>query len=61
MRIFVLDSGVDIWKVTPSKSETTWSIDTGVGLQRQLAGASGGYTNVGSGRTRRTAPLGGTE
>jgi hypothetical protein len=27
-RIFVLDSGVEIWKVTPSKSETTWSIET---------------------------------
>jgi hypothetical protein len=31
-RILVLVSGVDIWKVTPSKSETVWSILTGGAL-----------------------------
>lgn len=28
-RILVFASGVEIWKVTPSKSDTTWSIETG--------------------------------
>lgn len=32
MRILVLDSGVERWNVTPSKSETTWSIETGAAL-----------------------------
>jgi hypothetical protein len=31
-RIFVFVSGVEIWKVTPSKSETVWSIDAGGAL-----------------------------
>lgn len=31
-RILVFVSGVEMWKVTPSKSEMTWSIDAGVGL-----------------------------
>jgi hypothetical protein len=32
MEIRILDfvSGVETWKVTPSKSEMTWSIDDGV-------------------------------
>jgi len=29
MRTLVLLSGVETWKVTPSKSEMTWSIDEG--------------------------------
>jgi hypothetical protein len=32
MRIFVFDVGVEMWKVTPSKSETIWSIEVGVAL-----------------------------
>lgn len=32
-RILVLVSGVDMWKVTPSKSETVWSMLTGGALQ----------------------------
>jgi hypothetical protein len=32
MRILVFDSGVEMWKVTLSKSETTWSIETGAAL-----------------------------
>lgn len=35
MRILVLDSGVERWKVTPSKSETIWSIETGGALYRR--------------------------
>lgn len=31
-RIFDFVSGVEMWKVTPSKSEMTWSIDAGVAL-----------------------------
>lgn len=31
-RILVFVSGVEMWKVTPSKSEMTWSIDAGVAL-----------------------------
>lgn len=34
MRILVFASGVDMWNVTPSKSETTWSIETGGPLLR---------------------------
>ena len=32
MRILDLDSGVERWKVTPSKSETTWSMEMGGAL-----------------------------
>jgi hypothetical protein len=35
IRILDLDSGVDIWNVTPSKSEATWSIATGAALQNR--------------------------
>lgn len=31
IRILVLVSGVETWKVTPSKSEMIWSIDEGEG------------------------------
>lgn len=31
-RILVFVSGVEMWKVTPSKSEMTWSIEAGVAL-----------------------------
>lgn len=37
-RIFDFVSGVEMWKVTPSKSEMTWSIDAGVAL-----GVGGGW------------------
>ena len=38
-RILVLDSGVEMWNVTPSKSETIWSMLVGVGLDGgRLAG-----------------------
>lgn len=30
--ILVFVSGVEMWKVTPSKSEMTWSIEAGVAL-----------------------------
>lgn len=30
--ILVLDSGVEMWKVTPSKSETIWSMEVGAAL-----------------------------
>jgi hypothetical protein len=30
--ILVFVSGVEMWKVTPSKSEITWSIEAGVAL-----------------------------
>jgi hypothetical protein len=69
----VLDSGVERWKVTPSKSETTWSIDAGGALRRN--GKLGAYVAVytmqlwrgrvdGNARwegnnTQRTVPLGG--
>lgn len=32
MRMRDFDSGVDMWKVTLSKSDTTWSIDAGAPL-----------------------------
>lgn len=32
MRILDFVSGVERWKVTPSKSETTWSIEIGGAL-----------------------------
>lgn len=31
--IFDFDSGVEMWKVTPSKSETVWSMLTGAALE----------------------------
>lgn len=31
-RILDFDSGVEMWKVTPSKSETVWSMETGGAL-----------------------------
>lgn len=34
MRIWVFEFGVEMWKVTLSKSETTWSIEEGVELGR---------------------------
>lgn len=37
-RIFVFDSGVEIWNMTPSKSETVWSIDTGGALSDAMLG-----------------------
>lgn len=37
MRIRDLDSGVEMWKVTLSKSEMTWSMETGVGLLREVS------------------------
>lgn len=40
MRILVLDSGVLMWKVTLSKSETIWSMAAGVALCR-VCGQSG--------------------
>ena len=30
-----MEFGVEMWKVTLSKSETTWSIDVGVALDEQ--------------------------
>lgn len=36
--IFDLASGVEIWKVTPSKSDTVWSMLTGGALNIGLAG-----------------------
>ncbi len=36
-RILVLVSGVEMWKMTPSKSDTVWSIDS-----RGSSGAGGG-------------------
>lgn len=41
MRIFDLVSGVETWKVTPSKSETIWSMETGGALYLELAGVPG--------------------
>jgi autotransporter translocation and assembly factor TamB len=35
MRILVFVSGVETWKVTPSKSEMTWSIEAWVGLLKR--------------------------
>ena len=32
MRILDFDSGVEMWKVTPSKSDTVWSMETGDAL-----------------------------
>ncbi len=37
MRIFDFDSGVEMWKMTPSKSETVWSMETGGALRGGLA------------------------
>ena len=37
MRILDLVSGVEIWKATLSKSDTTWSMDTGGALVAQSA------------------------
>lgn len=32
-KILDLDSGVEMWKITPSKSETVWSMLTGGALE----------------------------
>ncbi len=40
MRILDLDSGVEMWKMTPSKSETVWSIETGGALAEELVSAN---------------------
>lgn len=37
MRILVLVSGVEMWNVTPSKSDTTWSTDTGGALSERVS------------------------
>lgn len=54
MRILFFDSGVEMWKVTPSKSETTWSTDTG----GALSGVSYAWSGIGfmMKATLRTAP-----
>jgi hypothetical protein len=36
-RILDLVSGVERWNVTPSKSETVWSIETGGSLQFEVS------------------------
>jgi hypothetical protein len=46
MRMRVLDSGVLMWKVTLSKSETIWSMAVGVALEKdtgQSFGVIGGW------------------
>ena len=40
-RILVLVSGVEMWNVTPSKSDTTWSMEAGGALEL-LSGSWGG-------------------
>lgn len=54
-RILVLLSGVEMWNVTPSKSETTWSMFAGAPLYAvSLAGCYAG--SGGAGRTQRSGP-----
>jgi hypothetical protein len=36
MRIWVLLVGVEMWKVTLSKSEMSWSIEVGVALESEV-------------------------
>ena len=45
-RISVLEVGVEMWKVTLSKSETTWSIAVGVAL-RSLSWGEGRWVLLG--------------
>lgn len=40
MRILDFDSGVETWKTTLSKSDTTWSMDTGGALIFKLVAMS---------------------
>lgn len=51
MRILDLDSGVERWNVTPSKSETTWSTETWGALFMSLVLSSSGQM-WGRGRPR---------
>jgi hypothetical protein len=41
-----LDSGVEIWKVTPSKSDTVWSMLTGEALEEAPLEGSDAETSL---------------
>lgn len=45
--IFDFVSGVEMWKVTPSKSETVWSMFTGAALAHGLVGEFGDEEGMG--------------